>query len=145
MNQIVLMCYDLEKCAEYWASSELRLEECFLGVLKVYSAKLSPRKYEYINLHNEKLHDPELLPISLDIQHAERIGTKHVLKQEGKIYELQYLENEHQLELKIHEQNTSLLNYTTFVDDYNYEYDYLIRIADTVLLLIDKQRILILN
>ncbi len=145
MNQVVLMCYDLEKRAEHWSSSEIKLEECFLGVLKVYSSKISPRRYEYINLHNEKLQEPSLLPINLDIQHAERLHSKHVLAQEGKIYELQYLQHEHQLALKISEQGTTLLDYTTFVEDYNFEYDYLIRIADTVLLLIDKQRILLLN
>ncbi len=145
MNQVVLMCYDLEKREEHWSSSEWRLEECFLGVLKVYSAKMSPRRYEYINLHNEKLQDPTLLPISLDIQHAERINSKQILEHEGKKYELHYLENEHQLVLKISEQATTLLDYNTFVDDYNFEYDYLIRIADVVLLLIDKQRLLLLN
>lgn len=145
MNQVVLMCYDIEKRAEHWACSEWRLAECFLGVLKVYSAKMSPRRYEYINLHNEKIQEPALLPISLDIQHAERINTKQVLEHEGKKYELHYLENEHQLELKISEQTTTLLDYHTIIDDYNFEYDYLIRIADAVLLLIDKQRILLLN
>jgi hypothetical protein len=145
MNQVVLMCYDLEQRQEHWSSSEIKLEECFLGVLKVYPSKLSPRKYEYINLHNEKLMEPTLLPIKLDFQHAERIEDKQVLEKGNWQCTLQYLENEHQLKLLITQQNSTLLNYTTFVDDYNFEYDYLMRIGDKILLLIDKQRILILN
>ena len=53
MNNVVLMCYDLERQKEHWSSSEIKLESCYLGVLKVYSAKVSPKRYEYINFNNK--------------------------------------------------------------------------------------------
>lgn len=145
MNVVLLMCYDLEKRNELWASSEWRLDTCYLGVLKVYSAKISPKRFEYINFKNEKIENPALLDIKLDVQYSEKEMDKHVLEYNGNNYELTYQENEHQLELNIKSNKQYFFNYKAFVDDYNSEYDYLIRIGNKILLLIDKQRILILQ
>lgn len=145
MNNVVLMCYDLERQKEHWSSSEIKLESCYLGVLKVYSAKVSPKRYEYINFNNEKLEAPLLEEISLDVLYSEKENDKHFIEHNGNTYEIRYLENEHQLELTIHKENKVIHNYKAFVDDYNFEYDYLIRIGDKVLVLIDKQQILILQ
>ncbi len=140
MNQSILMCYHLEKNKEVWSSSELKLEECFDGELKVYPAKITPKRYEYINFEKDKIGEPKLKEIALDIAHAEKENNKHVLEILGKQFELSITEPA----ILTIKQSLELLEEHTFdIEGIRLEYDYLIRIGNKVVLLLDSRQIML--
>lgn len=142
MNQSILMVYNLALDKEVWSSSELKLEECFVGELKVYAAKISPKRYEFISLEKEKIDLPKEVELHLDVQHAEKEASKHVLEFGGTRVELSIAEP---AVLSVHQQNKEILNKEFDIEGIRMEYDYLLRIAEKIILLIDNQHLLVLK
>ncbi len=139
MNQSILMVYDLENGKEIWSSSELRVEECFENVLKVYPIKISPKRFDYINFHQEKLENPTLKELALDIEHADKNGNLHSINYNNITYQLLIGD---QTVLTI--QNGSESETHRYdVDDARIEYDYLLRIGHKVILMLNKHELVV--
>lgn len=139
INQSVLMVYDLENDRELWSSSEIRVEECFVDVLKVYATKISPKRYEYINFHQEKLENPVLNELALDIAHAEKEGNLHTLNYNNNSYQLLISE---QAVFTIQRGNESE-THTYELEDARVEYDYLLRIGQKVIIMLNKHELVV--
>lgn len=142
MNQSILMVYNLELEKEVWSSSELKLEECFVGELKVYPAKMEPKRFEYISFEREKITAPKLMELQLDIQHAEKEVDKHVLAFSEMHVELSIAEP---AVLTVHQSNKEILHKSFDIEGIRMEYDYLLRIASKIILLIDNHQLLVLK
>ena len=140
MNQSILMCYDLSLEQEVWSSSELKLEEIFDGELKVYPAKISPKRYEFINLKKERILEPNCKEILLDIQHSEKEPLQHVLEYGNKRYAISISDS---AELTITEGGIETDRINVDIDGMRTEYDYLIRIGAKILLLLDPRQIIV--
>jgi len=139
MNQSILMVYNLEQDKEIWSSSELRVEECFKDVLKVYPTKISPKRFEYINFHQEKIENPVLQELALDIEHADKNGNLHSINYNNITYQLLIGD---QTVLTI--QNGSESETHCYdVDDARIEYDYLLRIGHKVILMLNKHELVV--
>jgi len=134
------MCYDLTMEQEVWSSSELKLEEIFDGELKVYPAKISPKRYEFINLKKEKIESPVSKEILLDIQHAEKEPMQHVLEYGNKRFTLSISEP---AQLSISDGKQEIDKIRIDIDGMRTEYDYLIRIGAKILLLVDPRQIIV--
>ena len=140
MNQSILMSYNLTSDKEVWSSSELKIEESFLGELKVYPSKISPKRYEYINFEREKIDEPKLIEIALDVAHAEKETDKHILQYNDTKIELSIAEP---AVLTINRKGKDLEKYVFDIDGIRMEYDYLIRIGGKVILLLDSRQIML--
>lgn len=140
MNQSILMCYDLTMEQEVWSSSELKLEEIFDAELKVYPAKISPKRYEYINLKKEKIESPKCKEVLLDIQHAEKEEMQHILEYENKRFNLSISES---ALLTITNEGQEIDKINIDIEGMRTEYDYLIRIGAKILLLVDPREIIV--
>ncbi len=145
IHSSTLACYNLEKKELEWASSEFKLERCYDGVLEVYNAKISPKRTEFINYEKEILVDPELNEISLDFQFAEFTKGFFHLEHNVKSYRVQYNEQRSLLELRGLEQGKIVWEYDVDSSDYRAEYDYLMRIANKIVFMIDKHQIIIVQ
>lgn len=145
IHSSTLACYNLEKEDLDWASSEFKLERCYDGVLQVYNAKISPKRTEFINYEKEILVDPEINEISLDFQFAEFTEGSFQLEYNGISFLVQYNEQRSQLELRALEQGKIVWEYDVDGSDYRAEYDYLMRIANKILFMVDKRQIIIVQ
>lgn len=145
LNASLLMCYSLELNKELWASSEIKLEECFLGELMVYPVKISPKRYEFINFNKENIQQAQKTGIQLDIQHAEKQASTHVLEHHSDLWEIEYSDDTYELTIQYKENGKATWQKSMAMDDFRTEYDYLLRIGHSIFILLDKQRILILN
>lgn len=142
MNQSILMVYNLALDKELWSSSELKLEECFVGELKVYGAKISPKRYEFISFEKEKITEPKEMELQLDVQHAEKEADNHILEFGETRVELSIAEP---AVLSIHQHHKEILNKEFDIEGIRKEYDYLLRIAEKIILLIDNHHLLVLK
>lgn len=142
MNQSILMVYNLKLNKEMWSSSELKLEECFDGVLKVYPAKMEPKRYEYISFDKEKIENPTLIELTLDVQHADKHADKHVLSFKNTTVSLSITEPA-QLVINQLDKENIVLEFD--IEGVRTEYDYLIRIANNIVLLIDNHQLLLFD
>ncbi len=145
IHSSTLACYDLSQDQIHWASSEYKLERCFYGVLQVYNAKISPKKTEFID-YNKQIIAPELLnELNLDLQFAEITDGTFQLEHKNVMYALFFDKASHCLKLTAHEFDKLVWEYEVETEDYREEYDYLMRISDKILFMLDKHRILILQ
>jgi hypothetical protein len=115
------------------------VEECFAEVLKVYPTKISPKRFEYINFHQEKIENPVLQELALDIEHADKNGNLHTISYNNTTYQLLIQE---QAVLTI-QKGTESETHTYDVDDARIEYDYLLRIGHKVILMLNKQELVV--
>lgn len=142
LNQSILMIYDLELEKEVWATSELKLYNCYNGVLQVFNPKREPKVFEYIDFKGTKLQEPELVELKMDVAHAERANGKHQLKFKNLEVSLNGNEDSYS-KLLFTENGETIFEKDLNLIDYKFEYDYLLRIGNKLLVLLDKQSILI--
>ncbi len=145
IHSSTLACYDLENDKLHWASSEIKLEQCFDGVLQVYNAKITPRKTEYITFDKEAVNPETLKELNLDFQFADYIEGKFQLEYKGKNYCVFFDESNNCMKLSVEEHNQVIWETSEDASDYRQEYDYLMRISNKIVFMLDKHRIIILQ
>lgn len=140
MNQSILLTYNLALDKELWSSSELKIEEVFKGELKVYPAKISPKRFEFIDFEKASIENPKSEEIQLDIAHAEKGKESHVINYADKTVALSITEP---AELSITQNEKLIAQYSFDIDGIRTEYDYLIKIGNKIVLLIDSKQIML--
>lgn len=140
----MLMCYNLFDEKEVWSKSDVVLLSCFKGVLKVYNSKIEPKQIEYIDLLGNKTKDENLIEVELDVEHASKESGIHSIKQHNLVYKFEQLEDEKCL-FSVEKSDNRIYEIALIIEDYNFEYDYLLRIGSRIVLLLDKHSLLLLQ
>lgn len=140
-----LACFHLEKNELHWASSEYKLERCYDGIIQVFNAKIIPKRTEYLDYNKNSVKPEELKELKLDFQFAELQEGVFVLNYNENVYQLKYNEVKECLELNAIEQGNIIWEAMEAGIDYKQEYDYLMRIGNKIVFMLDKHRIIILQ
>lgn len=135
-DQLISM-YNLVTEKEEWMSSEIRIEEVYSKSAKVYHPKISPKKYYYINFHKQEISSPFLYNNKMNVSYADN-SEHEITLHEG---ELNVNINIIDETLVITNDNKKLIeDVFTLNEDYNTEYEYLMKINNYIIFILGKHK-----
>lgn len=137
LDDQIITLYKLEVDKEMWLSSDLRVEDVFDNSMKVYHPKISPKSFYYINFEREKIDKPVSFKQLPQITYADNgINLVHLNENETEVNL-----NFEKSEIEIKHGKTKYVDNFVRQEDYNADYEYLMKINNFVLFILGKHKL----
>lgn len=137
LDDQIIALYNLDLGKEMWLSSDLRVEEVYDKSIMVYHPKISPKSFYYINFDKEKIDEPKHFKQLPKITYAEN-ENNFVQMIDG---ESEATINFEKSEIEIKVGEFKYLDKFNSQENYNADYEYLMKINNIVLFILDKHRL----